>query len=78
MGTSTHNPSAEAPIDTRHADRTVCAADIILVRLGWQSGQYGRPHKTRAEYFNDFSLMRLNGVVYLFECVVNAMTRKFA
>jgi hypothetical protein len=72
MGTSTHNPSAEAPIDTKHADRTVCAADIILVRLGWQSGQYGRPHKTRAEYFNDFSLINLNaGTIYIIECHVN-------
>ncbi|HEX5953757.1 MAG TPA: hypothetical protein VFY94_11345 [Rhodanobacteraceae bacterium] len=71
-----HNPSAEAPIDTKQADRTVCAADIILVRLGWQSGQYGLAPKTRAEYFNDFHLTQMNAkAIYLFECAVNAAPR---
>jgi hypothetical protein len=34
IGTSTHKPSADAPSETTHADKTVCAAEIILALSG--------------------------------------------
>jgi hypothetical protein len=51
MGTSTHNPNADTLIDTRQADKTVCAAGTILENLGRREDQYAHAIETAAEYF---------------------------